>query len=688
MHPGKTNHLIHSKSPYLLQHADNPVNWYPWSEEALSVAKKEDKPIFLSIGYATCHWCHVMAHESFEDQEVAEALNASFISIKVDREERPDIDQIYMAACQLLTGHGGWPLSIFMTPEGKPFFAGTYFPKTSRMGMPGFLEIVKVIGSGWQQDREKFLTGAEQITKNVQLAFQQEESDVLMGKDVLKKAYVQLARTFDPTWGGFGRAPKFPVPHHITFLWRWHKRTGEREALKMAGKTLEAMRRGGIFDHIGYGFHRYSVDEKWLIPHFEKMLYDQALLANAYTEGRLATGNIRWEKIAHEIFTYVLRDMTAPEGGFYSAEDADSEGKEGLFYSWTPAEVKKSLGDQTGDLFCRFYGIDDKGNFEEGRSIPYVRMSLEDFAKGEGVTYEEIDRLFEQARQDLFQVRKGRIHPLKDDKILTSWNGLMIAALAKASQAFGRTEYLVAAQNAASFILEHLRKDGRLLRRYRDGEAAYPAYLDDYAFLTWGLIELHQASFETSWLEKALAFCDEMNALFWDEQGGGLYFTGRENEALIVQSKDQQDGALPSGNSIALINYLRLGRMTGRTDLEHKGEDLLRLSAKQCEAHPTAHTQLLSAVDFMEGPTQELVVAVGTDGEKSQKMLEVVRSRFLPNMVMLLKPQGTQAQDLVRLCPFVEALMPTDGRSTAYLCQSHACQNPITEPDTLAASLP
>jgi len=586
---GVPNRLIDEKSPYLLQHAGNPVNWYPWGEEAFQKAKRQDKPIFLSIGYATCHWCHVMAHESFEDEEVARLLNKYYIAIKVDREERPDVDKIYMFVCQSLTGHGGWPLSIFVTPEGKPFFAGTYFPKSSRMGMPGFVDILKQIADMWRDDRGSILKSSEAVTGAIQRDAHQDESVHAVSVDTLKRGNIQLSRTFDPNQGGFGAAPKFPTPHHLTFLLRWHKRSSDSTTLDMVEKTLEAMRRGGIFDQIGFGFHRYSVDAKWLVPHFEKMLYDQALLAMAYTEAYQVTGKVKFARVAREIFTYVLRDMTAPEGAFYSAEDADSEGKEGLFYVWTPREVKERIGDELGDLFCRFYDITEAGNFEEGRSIAHMRMSLKAFAERKGMDLKKLEAVLEDARDRLFDVRKKRVHPLKDDKILTSWNGLMIAALAKGYQVFADPKYADAAQRAVAFVLKGLRTaGGRLLRRYRQGDAAYPGYLDDYAFLVWGLIELYEATFEVSYLEEAITLNKAMIDIFWDKQGDGLYFTGKGNEPLIARSKEIYDGALPSGNSVAALNFLRLSRLTCNVNLEQQAAQLTQAFARQVADQPMA----------------------------------------------------------------------------------------------------
>ena len=683
-----SNRLKSEMSPYLLQHAHNPVDWYPWGDEAFQKARTEKKPIFLSIGYATCHWCHVMAHESFEDEEVARLLNKHYVAIKVDREERPDVDKIYMHVCQSLTGHGGWPLSIFMTPEGKPFFAGTYFPKSKRMGMPGFIDVLEQIADMWENDRASILKSSEAITAAIQPESDLDASVQTLSVDTLKKGYTQLARTFDPSRGGFGASPKFPTPHHLTFLLRWYRRSHEPRALEMAEKTLNAMREGGIFDQVGFGFHRYSVDEKWLVPHFEKMLYDQALLALAYIETHQATGKAEFAKVAREIFTYVLRDMTGPDGGFYSAEDADSEGKEGLYYVWTPREIKDHLGKEAGDLFCRFYGITEAGNFEEGRSIPHIRFSLEVFAKREGMDPARLEAILQDAREKLFDLRKRRVPPLKDDKILTSWNGLMIAAFAKGHMALGDQAYAEAARKAAAFVLKHLRtKKGRLLRRFRQGEAAYPGYLDDYAFLVWGLIELYEATFEVSYLEEAISLNQAMIDIFWDEEGGGLYFTGKGNEPLITQSKEIYDGALPSGNSVAALNFLRLSRMTGNVDLEERIQQLARVFSKQVHAQPIAYTQMLGTLDFMIGPSQEIVVAGDPALRATHAMVRAIHAKFLPNKVLLLRPEGVAGKRLVALSPFVEAMLPVNEQPTAYVCENYACKTPIRDLKQLESAL-
>ncbi|MGD8252891.1 MAG: thioredoxin domain-containing protein [Syntrophobacterales bacterium] len=684
---GEKNRLGSEKSHYLLQHADNPVDWYPWGEEAFAKAKREDKPIFLSIGYSTCHWCHVMAHESFEDEEVGRMLNEFFVAIKVDREERPDVDMVYMAVCQAITLKGGWPLSVFMTPDAKPFYAGTYFPKNGRMGMPGFMEIIGHIANAWANDRGPLLEASEKITKGIQPR-PSSGSMADLGVDTLKKGYDQLAKSFDPKWGGFGSAPKFPTPHNLTFLLRWHRRNGEANALHMVEKTLNGMRNGGIFDHIGYGFCRYSVDERWLVPHFEKMLYDQAMLTMAYTEAYQATGEARHGEVAAEILTYVLRDMTAPEGGFYTAEDADSEGEEGLFYVWTPTEIREHLGKDLGDLFCRFYDVGPHGNFEDGRSILHTRIPLENFAARENMEIAELKDLFEGARERLFTEREKRIHPLKDDKILTSWNGLMIAAMAKAYQALGDQAYVDAAQAAAGFISNTLKKDGhRLFRRYRDGEVAYPGYLDDYSNFVWGLIELYEATFEASYLEEAINLNQTMIDLFWDETYGGFFYSGKENEVLIKQSKEIYDGAIPSSNSVAALNLMRLGHIIGDRDLVNRAEQLAGTFAKRIKAYPSAYTQFLAALDFIIGPSHEIVIVESQNGKSSKSMVEAIHRQFVPNKVLLLRPADRQKDRIADLAPFIRKLGSKGDRPAVHICEQQSCQKTVTQVDQIETAL-
>lgn len=669
------NRLASEKSPYLLQHSENPVEWYPWGEEAFETASREQRPIFLSIGYATCHWCHVMERESFEDPEVAAMLNRHFIAIKVDREERPDVDQIYMSVCQALTGSGGWPLSIFMTPEKKPFFAGSYFPARGRMGMPGFMDIMEQLSGMWNGDRERMLRAGDEITRVMQPKGPAEGVSLDLG--TLETAHAQLSRSFDPERGGFGNAPKFPTPHHLTFLLRWHRRHPESNALKMVEKTLDAMRSGGIYDHVGYGFHRYSVDAGWLAPHFEKMLYDQALLAMAYTEAHAATRNPLYAATAHEIFTYVLRDMTDPDGGFYSAEDADTQGVEGLFYTWTPEEVTRVLGEAGGDLFSRFYDVTAAGNFEEGRSIPHLTRSFEAMAATLGMEPDALRARVVEGRGRLFSARRNRPKPLRDDKILTSWNGLMIAALARGYQVLHDPYYAQTAARAARFILKTMVVDGRLHRRHRAGETAVLAYADDYAFLIWGLLDLYEATFDVRHLEAALDLQRRMIDLFWDGDGGGFFFTGHDAEKLIVREKEIYDGAVPSSNSVAALNLIRLARMTGETEFETMAGKLFACFSSLVRDFPSAYTQFLNALDFALGPSRQFFIAGDPKAPATRVMLEAVQEAFIPNRVVMLLKDGAEREKMNRLAPFLSELHAMNGGPTAFVCENFACRKPV-----------
>ncbi|MEN3037834.1 MAG: thioredoxin domain-containing protein, partial [Candidatus Kryptonium sp.] len=511
----KYNRLINEKSPYLLQHAENPVDWYPWCDEAFEKAKVEDKPIFLSIGYSTCHWCHVMEKESFEDEEVAKILNENFVSIKVDREERPDIDSVYMSVCQAMTGHGGWPLTIIMTPDKKPFFAGTYIPKHSRFGRIGLIDLLQRVSHLWKENKEKLLSLADEITTDLKQAFSQSIVNDTIDESVLSLAYDQLKSQFDPEYGGFGKAPKFPIPHNLMFLLRYWRKTGNPKALEMVEQTLNSMYLGGIYDHIGFGFHRYSTDRYWLLPHFEKMLYDQALLLIAYLETYQATQNQKYARICNEISSYVLRNLTNPNGGFFSAEDADSEGEEGKFYLWEFNELKEILNQEEFNFVVGKFNIQIDGNYYD--EVRKSKTGKNIFYLTEHLSNENITK-WETIRQKLFKYREQRIHPLKDDKILTDWNGLMICAFARAYSVLRNENYLNIAKNSADFILKNLLKDGKLLHRFRDGEAKINAYLDDYAFLIWGLIELYEASFETKYLRNAIVLTEKMIQLFWDDE--------------------------------------------------------------------------------------------------------------------------------------------------------------------------
>jgi uncharacterized protein YyaL (SSP411 family) len=573
-----------------------------------------------------------------------------------------------------------------MTPEGKPFFAGTYFPKTSRMGMVGFLDLANQIAAAWENNRGPLLEASDKITRGIQPR-PSKGSISELGLDTLQKGYDQLAQAFDPKWGGFGSAPKFPTPHNLTFLLRWHRRTGEANALHMVEKTLDCMRAGGIFDHIGYGFSRYSVDERWLVPHFEKMLYDQAMLAMAYTEAYQATGNTRHGKVVEEVLTYVLRDMTSPEGGIYTAEDADSEGKEGLFYIWTPGEIREQLGKELADLFCRYYDVGTHGNFEDGRSILHARIPLDKFAKQQQMDVAELEKILEDGREKLFATRERRIHPLKDDKVLTSWNGLMIVAMAKAYQALGHQTYVDSAKSAAAFILERLKKNNRLFRRYRDGEVAHPGYLDDYTNFVWGLIELYEATFEPTYLEEAMALNNGMIDLFWDQTHGGFFYSGKDNEVLIKQSKEIYDGAIPSSNSVAMLNLVRLSQITGEANLEEKAERVAGFFAKRIKAYPSAYTQFLAALDFIIGPSREIVVVEGRNGRSSRGLVETIQKEFVPNKVVLMRRADESSDRIAAIAPFTKDLRAQGDRPTVHLCEKQSCQETITEVEELRAAL-
>jgi uncharacterized protein YyaL (SSP411 family) len=684
------NHLRNETSPYLRQHADNPVDWYPWTLEAFEKARKEDKPIFLSIGYSTCHWCHVMAHESFENPELARLMNETFVSIKVDREERPDIDSIYMRACQVMTGTGGWPLTIIATPDKKPIFAATYIPRESRFRLEGMMELIPRIRDVWATRRGEALSLSDKITTLLQETSRDTTGEDL-GKATLKLAYEQLVEPFDEQHGGFSRAPKFPTPTNLLFLLRYWKRSGDAKALHMVEKTLQAMRRGGIYDHIGFGFHRYSTDSQWLLPHFEKMMYDQAMVAMAYIEAYQATNKEDYRKTAREIFTYVLRDMTGPQGGFLSAEDADSEGEEGKFYVWTHEQVREALGNEEADLVCQVFDIKKDGNFAEeasgeksGANILHLRKPLDEIAADLNLSVQDLEARLEVARQKLFDYRDKRVHPMKDDKILTDWNGLMIAALAKGAQAFDEPRYAEAACSAADFILGTMRKaNGRLWHRHRGQWTGVDANLDDYAFLVWGLIELYQATFDTSHLRFALELTDDMVRHFWDEDGGGFYFVPDDGEALLIRKKDIHDTALPSANSVAMLNLLRLGRVTGNPDFEERAAKLGRAFPGGVSESPAAYAQLMVALDFAIGPSYEVVIAGDSQAEDVRTMTRELGRRFLPSKVVLLNRNDGNVPEIAELAEFTKDQSSIGGKATAYVCVNHSCKSPTTDIDKM-----
>ncbi|HOG17286.1 MAG TPA: thioredoxin domain-containing protein [Syntrophales bacterium] len=674
------NRLAAEKSPYLLQHAGNPVDWYPWGEEAFAKARREDKPVFLSIGYSSCHWCHVMAHESFEDEEVAALLNEAFVNVKVDREERPDIDHIYMTACQMLTGAGGWPLTAILTPDRTPFFAGTYYPRTSRAGRIGMMDLIPRVREMWRTRRADLVAAAGQISQALRDAARSGETGEVSA-ELLDEAKADMEASFDPENGGFGARPKFPVPHQLLFLLRYARRKKDYRAATMAERTLKAMRMGGIYDHVGFGFHRYSTDEHWLVPHFEKMLYDQALLAMAYLEAFQSTGEPLYARTAREIFTYVLRDMTSPEGAFCSAEDADSEGEEGKFYLWSADETVKVLGKDDGEFVSRLFGVRPEGNFAEeatgerrGANILHLAEPFEDAAEAMQIPPGEAEERWERARAVLFEARRKRVPPLKDDKILADWNGLMIAALARGAQILGDRSFLEAAGKAADFVLAKMRRpDGRLLHRWRKGEADFAGNLDDYAFLAWGLLELWGAGFDVRHLKAALGLQNELSALFGDGEGG-FFFAPADAADLLVRRKELYDGAIPSGNAVAVLNLLRLGRMTGDARLEETALKAARVLSGPAGRAPSSHAFFLVAVDFLLAPPFEVVIAGDPAAADTQEMIAEFGRLYLPHAVVLLRPPDGEV--LAEIAPFTAGMTPLRGRATAYVCSGFACQEP------------
>ena len=602
----QANRLLKEQSPYLLQHAYNPVDWYPWSEEAFEKAKQENKPVFLSIGYSTCHWCHVMEHESFEDEGVAALLNKYYVPVKVDREERPDLDQIYMAACQALTGQGGWPLTVFLTPDKKPFFAGTYIPRKAKYGINGLVEILPRFSELWNKNKKKVVEAANELTAviisqsepSLDKEFSGKDLAGKSGEELLDKGYQALKKSYDPRYGGFGIAPKFPAPHQLIYLLEYSKRKDSKEAAEMAINSLKAMHHGGIFDQLGFGLHRYSVDEKWLVPHFEKMLYDQALIAYTAVEAYNHSADIEMALFARRILEYLLRDMRSPEGGFYAAEDADSEGEEGTFYIWDPEEINQLLGLETGALISDYYGTSEQGNFEKGKSVLHRPFDDREFAAARGIKVSELEQQLEKARTKLLAARDSRDRPFLDDKVITSWNGLAIAALARASDILQDNTYLRAAEKAASYILSNMQQaEGKLARRYRRGETAVDAFLDDYANLVWGLLELYQATGKDEYLQEALGWNSRLIALFYRDKGKLFYSAGDDSADYLQLEAEAYDSAMPSGVSVAAMNFIKLGQITGNEDLMEKGISLIAARRGMINNNPHAFTHMLAALN-------------------------------------------------------------------------------------------
>ncbi len=670
------NRLAKESSPYLLQHKNNPVDWYPWGQEAFDKAIELDRPIFLSIGYSTCHWCHVMEHESFEDEQVAQLLNENFISIKVDREERPEIDHLYMSVCQAMTGRGGWPLTIIMTPQKEPFFAGTYFPKSGRLGRPGMLELLPSIADAWKNKRTELVQSAQKVNEFLQNSNQKTQGDEL-DVTILTDTYSQFVNRYDKVHGGFGTQPKFPSPHNLIYLLRYHHMTGDKTALMMVETTLQNMRLGGIFDHVGFGFHRYSTDKEWLVPHFEKMLYDQAMIAMAYIEAFQITNNPDYKETAEEIFDYVLRDMTDTRGGFYSAEDADSEGEEGLFYLWTIDELKSIFNESDVTFLTELYTLDFRGNFKDeatgqftGRNIFYLREKM--------ANNDDLERLA-HIRNTLFDHREKRIHPLKDDKILTDWNGLMIAAFAKAGMAFENLQYIETAENSAQFLLKNLtHENGRLKKRYRNGNSGLDAHLDDYAFLTWGLLELYNATLNTTYLSEAIQFSRIMVEDFMNPEGG-FYLGSNQSEKLIVRAMTGYDGAIPSGNSVAAMNLLRITRITGEVHWAEMADQLFKVFSKEIENAPAGFTSMLSAFLFESDRPKEIVIVGSKQDPVAQQALKRLRTEYHPGNVILFKDTDDKMNRLSPIANWTIEHRPINNQTTFYVCEDFACKIPTTD---------
>jgi len=689
-----TNRLADEQSPYLLQHKDNPVDWYPWGEEAFEKAKKEDKPIFLSIGYSTCHWCHVMEEESFEDEEVAAVLNDTFVPIKVDREERPDVDNIYMSVCQMMSGRGGWPLNVLLTPDRRPFYATTYLPKRGRMKRMGVMELAERVGELWADDRESLLADADKITDALKDASERTPDGSMPGTEVLTRAFDTLSNRFDEVKGGFGSQPKFPSPHNLLFLLREYDRTGDERALDMVTKTLDSMRLGGIFDHVGFGFHRYSTDRHWLLPHFEKMLYDQAMLMLAYTEAYQVTGNDRYAETATDIHRYLVRDMQSREGGFFSAEDADSltpegEREEGAFYVWTTDELREVLDEDDAEWVIEVFQARDGGNYADestgkktGGNILHLTRSLEEVAEEESKDGEDLQRRWTRIRRRLLEVRDERPRPGLDDKILTDWNGLLTAALARAARVLPEgARFRGSATDAASFLQQHMVQRGddgsvRLRHRYRNGETAIHGHLDDYVFFGWGLIELYETTFDARWLALAKELADAMLDRFEDDANGGFFFTADDAERLIVRPKEFYDGAMPSGNSAALSLLVRLSRMTGVTRYAEAAERLRAAAGEQVRSQPAGFTGFLVGLYEALAPSREIVIAGDLGEPGTQAMIEVVRQRYMPGTVLLHRPPGEHPA-IADVAPFTEMQTVIEERPTAYVCHEFACQEPV-----------
>ncbi len=691
-----TNRLIHETSPYLLQHAHNPVNWYPWGEEALRKAKEEDKPILLSVGYSACHWCHVMERELFENEGIADIMNRHFVSIKVDREERPDIDAIYMQAVQALTHQGGWPMTVFLTPDGRPFYGGTYFPPNDRryggQVMPGFPNVLATMADVYEHRRadveEQATQIADYLNQRGSLRNQNLQPLYTLPLELLSSVSSKLAAEFDPVNGGFGSAPKFPSTMSLEVLLRLHlhRINGEitaraaRPEMEIVETSLQHMANGGIYDQLGGGFHRYSVDAEWLVPHFEKMLYDNALLSRLYLHAFLVTNDPMYNRIVEETLDYVVREMTSPEGGFFSTQDADSEGEEGKFFLWTPEEVKAGLLPDDADLFMRYYDVTESGNFE-GKNILHVDRDAALVAVDADVALVTLQDLLARSRKMLFKVREKRVKPGRDEKILTSWNGLMLRSFAEAGRYLDRPDYLQVAVKNAEFLLDNLRNEGRLLRTYKDGRAHLNGYLEDYVFLADGLLALYEANVDPRWFNEARSLMDEAIKLFADEQNGGFFDTGSDHEALISRPKDIMDNATPAGNSVAADVLLRLAAFTGENGYRQRADEYLQALADIMVQHPSAFGHALGALDFALSPVKEFAIIGDPRAADTRALVDVINERYLPNSVFACA--APEQQTAFQVIPLLADRPQKDGKATAYVCQNFACQAPVTTPEEL-----
>ncbi len=682
--PKYTNRLIHESSPYLIKHAHNPVDWYPWGVEATERAKQEDKPILLSVGYASCHWCFVMETESFENEAIAQLMNDNFVCIKVDREERPDIDTIYMNAVQMLTGHGGWPMTVFLTPELKPFYGGTYYPPVDRQGMPGFPRVLLAMAEAYRTQRNEITDSANALTAELQKMNRFSESNEMLTGDIFQTAFTSLYASFDKAYGGFGRAPKFPPSMTLMFLLRHYQKTNSLEALHMVELTLQRMANGGMYDHLGGGFARYSVDKVWLVPHFEKMLYDNALLARVYLQAYQATKKPMYRRVAEEIFEYVLRDMTDKTGGFYSSEDADSEGEEGKFYVWTKDEVTEILGEEQASIFCEFFNIADGGNFEHGKSILNKPLSEEEFAAKHNLSLEALQQIVTNGKKTLFYKRGERVRPALDNKILSAWNGLMLTAFAEAANILGRDDYRIVAERNADFILNKLSKDGSLLRTYKDGTAKLNAYAEDYAYVIEGLLATYEATFDPRYFSKAQEVADRLIDYFWDEQEGGFFFTSKDHEELLTRTKDYFDNALPSGNSVAALALQRLSLLTGDTKYQRYALTILRTTRQLVSQYPTAFGYMLCAVDFYLSEAKEIALVGDAESHEIRLFIEELYSRFIPNKVVALQKTGEPHTAAI---PLLDGKTTIEGKATAYVCRNYTCLSPATSQQDFAMRL-